>query len=143
LEFPDSYFKDTQSIEYINKDNPLKLIKELQHPGLIHCIQWSQKGDMLATSSTYGSIRIWDISNWSQIQELRDEQEENIEEFYVMQFTDDDQKLFAAGKLKNIEKVGVKQMMIIKLHLVQLNCLMLFQEKLLENFGIIKKRFCA
>ncbi|KAL6073692.1 SH3 and multiple ankyrin repeat domains protein 1 isoform X1, variant 2 [Balamuthia mandrillaris] len=65
---------------------------------------WSSSGDILATCSTYGTIRLWDTTHndsWPLIQELQDETEEKIEEFYVMRFTPDDRHLFAAGKLKH------------------------------------------
>jgi len=59
---------------------------------------------MLATCSSLGSIRLWNTTSWKLIQELRDDEEEKIEEFYTLRFTPDNTKLFAAGKLKHRDR---------------------------------------
>lgn len=56
---------------------------------------------MLATTTTLGYIRVWDLDTFEQIMDLRDRTESNIEEFYVVKFTPDDQFVVAAGKIKD------------------------------------------
>jgi WD40 repeat protein len=65
---------------------------------------WSSDGLILATCSSLGSIRLWDTTTWKLIQELRDAEEEKIEEFYTIRFSPDNTKLFAAGKLKHRDR---------------------------------------
>jgi WD40 repeat protein len=65
---------------------------------------WSSDGLILATCSSLGSIRLWDTTTWKLIQELRDADEEKIEEFYTIRFSPDNTKLFAAGKLKHRDR---------------------------------------
>lgn len=88
-------------ISVVNKEYPLSMTKELHHAGSICGLAWSHNGEMLASCSTIGNIQIYDTKDWTLIQTLRDVEEKNIEEYYTLQFTPDDKKLFAAGKLKN------------------------------------------
>jgi len=103
-EFPDSWFVEFESgnpIEYINADHTLSLKKTLTHPGAVYHMQLSTDYTMLATCSTLGSVRIWDISTWEMLFELRDEEEINIEEFFVVCWTENCHHIIAAGRLKN------------------------------------------
>lgn len=40
--------------------------------------------------------RIWDVDNWQLMCDLRDEEEKNIEEFYVVKFTPDSRFVICA-----------------------------------------------
>jgi WD40 repeat protein len=73
-----SKFKDDRlmmnddSIQLINSKNPLKLLHSLNHDGCVYGMSVSQCGTMLVTSSSIGSIKIWDLLNNQLITELRD-----------------------------------------------------------------------
>lgn len=69
---------------------------------------WSHDGEMLATCSSLGTIRLWDTTTWKIIQELRDAEEEKIEEFYTIRFSPDSTKLIAAGKLKHRDRWSIE-----------------------------------
>lgn len=74
--FPSGYWKTKLNgmIDYINSSFPLEFTgKSITHPGQIYAMALSNDGTMLATASTLGSIRIWDVTTWELIQELRDE----------------------------------------------------------------------
>jgi len=73
----------------------------LNHTGFISGLSWSSDGGMLATASTVGTVRIWDVSDWSLLTELKDKNETDIEEYYTAHFTPDNKKIVAAGKCKN------------------------------------------
>lgn len=66
----------------------------------------SHDGQLLATFSSMGSIRIWDIKNeMRMIRKLRDGTERQIEEFYCGLFLKDiPELLVAGGKLKDRQR---------------------------------------
>ncbi|KAJ3085306.1 hypothetical protein HK102_000125, partial [Quaeritorhiza haematococci] len=90
-------------IEYINKDNPLVLCKEadIRDHGSILTMTVSSDGTILATFCAVGSVKLWDTDTFQLIQRLRDEKEENIDEFYVGQFTPCSQYMIVGGKVKD------------------------------------------
>jgi WD40 repeat protein len=62
-----------KGIQYINKTHPLETFPhKLDHPGSIYALAWSHDGTMLATASSIGTVRIWDIADWKLLQEIRD-----------------------------------------------------------------------
>lgn len=67
-------------------------------------MSWSTSGNMLATVSTLGTVRIWDAENWKMLHDIRDKEEKNIEEFYTVLFSRDDKHIITAGKLKDRNK---------------------------------------
>lgn len=105
-ENPDDYdVENLPPISFINKHHPLDLIKtNLSHPGGVMRLVWSTDLTKLASVSTLGTIRIWNIEDWSLIKELKDKDEPNIEEFFALQWSPDDTKLIVAGKHKDRKK---------------------------------------
>jgi len=105
-ESPDKYWRKQNGnpIDYIDQNYPLLLHKTLDHPGSIYCMKLSPDFSVLASASNLGTIRLWNVSNWSLIVELRDHKEENIEEFYTLCWSDDGRHILAAGKIKNRKK---------------------------------------
>jgi len=104
-QFPDQNDETSEgAVQFINKQHPLKHTKTLAHPGAIYAMQFSTDYTMLATVSNLGTIRIWDTDDWSQIAELRDTNEPNIEEFFCLCWSKDNQHILAAGRLKSREK---------------------------------------
>ncbi len=62
----------------------------------------SHNGTVLASCSSIGTIRLWDIlEDWKLLIEIRDADETNIEEFYTVSFSADDRYIIAAGKQKD------------------------------------------
>ena len=62
----------------------------------------SPDGTLLATFSSVGFIKLWDVTNeFKMVRRLRDSRETNIEEFYCGQFVDSQELLVAGGKLKD------------------------------------------
>lgn len=59
---------------------------------------------MLATFSTVGVVRIWDLETYKNIKTLMDSDEKYINEFYVGKFLPNTSYLAAAGKLKDPKK---------------------------------------
>ena len=79
-------------------------------------MDFSPDYSMLATCSNLGSVKVWDTSDWKLLIEFRDKQvmdrtlicisvlnsfgftkEPNIEEFYVLCWSDDSKHIIAAG----------------------------------------------
>ena len=61
----------------------------------------SPEGSILATFSCTGCIKLWEMDSWGLIQDLRDQKEPNIDEFYVGRFTPDGEHIIVGGKLKD------------------------------------------
>ncbi len=55
---------------------------------------------MLATGSSIGSIRVWEVATWKLLREIYDKSENNIEEFHHLLWSDDNTKIVAAGRHK-------------------------------------------
>lgn len=61
------------AIKYIDKFHPLQLQSTiLHHAGSIFNMTWSHDGNLLATASTIGSIKIWDVNEWKLVKEIND-----------------------------------------------------------------------
>lgn len=108
--YPDEYWKNNadngEMINFINEDCPLELVKEanIQDYSQIVGIVLSPDGEMLATFSTIGTAKIWDVETFDLIQTLRDADEEQIDEFFVGRFTPTMEHIIIAGKLKDRKK---------------------------------------
>src|SRR5690606_37816767 len=97
-----NYHTSTQPPHLINAKNILQLKNfNITHPGHIYSMSLSQDGSLLATCSTLGTVRIFNTSTGELIQELRDENETQIEEYYVVKFTPDDKYIITGGKRKD------------------------------------------
>ena len=72
--YPDEVldFDPANSITLINKSHHLQLTKTLFHLGCIYRVCISPCGSMLATSSSFGSVKIFDLVTLETIVELRD-----------------------------------------------------------------------
>ncbi|CAG8547573.1 1755_t:CDS:10 [Paraglomus brasilianum] len=105
--YPDKYWQchaqsGHEMINYINEDHPLELVGvDVHDHGPITGMILSPDGTMLATFCNVGTTKIWDTSDFKLIQKLRDEEETNIDEFFVGRFTPDHTKIVVAGKLKD------------------------------------------
>eukprot|EP01117_Protostelium_nocturnum_P011269 TRINITY_DN4093_c0_g2_i4.p1 TRINITY_DN4093_c0_g2~~TRINITY_DN4093_c0_g2_i4.p1 ORF type:complete len:531 (-),score=175.47 TRINITY_DN4093_c0_g2_i4:719-2311(-) len=89
-----------RSIDLINVDNPLTLQHAIDHQGAIYGMKLSPDYQYLATCTNLGSIQIWDTKEWKLVTELRDRKEKEIDEFFVMNWTDDGKHIIVGGKLK-------------------------------------------
>ncbi|CAO3599999.1 unnamed protein product [Absidia cylindrospora] len=108
-QYPDNYWQyhadsDNSMINLINEQNKLELVESnISDQGAITGMTLMASGELLATFSTIGSIKLWDITNGMKlVQRLRDAAENNIDEFYCGQFVDGAPELMiAGGKLKD------------------------------------------
>ncbi|KAJ3152965.1 hypothetical protein HDU86_005420 [Geranomyces michiganensis] len=87
----------------INAAHPLRLhpTADIRDRGHIMSIVLSPDGAMLASFSTLGTVRLWDTETWAPLTVLRDEAEENIDEFLCGAFTPDMTRIVVGGKLKD------------------------------------------
>lgn len=90
-------------ISHINKSNPLQLLRtyDIREPGPIAGIVLSPDGSMLATFSTVGTAKLWDVHSGKLVMSLKDEKEPDIDEFYVGRFIPDSSRIVVGGKLKD------------------------------------------
>jgi WD40 repeat protein len=104
-QFPDEYWGESwegKNFEMIDEKQDLKLIEShINDKAPILGLHLSRDGELLATFSTLGLIKIWDTTTFELLQELRDVDEENLDEFYVGQFSADSALMIAGGKLKD------------------------------------------
>lgn len=105
--FPDTYWKEFTmeeggDIEGFNNERDIQLIEShISDRGAILGLHVSDDGELLATFSTLGIIKIWDTTTFNLLQELHDKNEDNFDEFYVGQFSHDSSLIVAGGKLKD------------------------------------------
>jgi len=108
--YPDTYWENNgengEMINFINEDYPLEIVPEssIRDFSQIVGIELSPDGQMLATFSTVGYTKIWDTDTFELIQTLKDEDEEQIDEFFVGRFTPSMEHIVVAGKLKDRKK---------------------------------------
>nr|CAG8538252.1 328_t:CDS:10 [Entrophospora candida] len=114
-EFPDNYWQFHANsghgmINYINEQNPLELLDvKATDYGPISGMVLSPDGTMLASFSNFGVIKIWDTTELTMLQTMRDTEEKNIEEYYVGKFAPTHTHLIAGGKLKDRYKWEYKE----------------------------------
>ena len=68
----------------------------------------SHNGELLATFSTLGHIKIWETDTFQLVQHLRDANEPDIDEYYCGAFLPDGRHLVAGGKLKDRKRWSVQ-----------------------------------
>ncbi|KAI7852340.1 WD40-repeat-containing domain protein [Circinella umbellata] len=107
-QYPDTFWRFHADTEYpmldvINGDHPLASLNyHISDQAAIVGMTLSPDGTLLATFSSVGFIKLWDVTNeFKMIRRLRDSKEINIEEFYCGQFVDSQELLVAGGKLKD------------------------------------------
>ena len=104
-QFPDEYWNellDGKKFEMFEEKQGLKLIEShINDKAPILGLHLSRDGELLATFSTLGLIKIWDTTTFELLLELRDVDEENFDEFYTGQFSTDSTLMIAGGKLKD------------------------------------------
>ncbi|KAI9321404.1 WD40-repeat-containing domain protein [Dichotomocladium elegans] len=107
-EYPDTFWQfhaDTEfpMVDVINEDHPLETLNyNMSDQAPIAGMSLSPDGTILATFSSVGVVKLWDISDeFKLLRRLRDLGEENIEEFYCGQFTTDQELIVVGGKLKD------------------------------------------
>lgn len=114
LLYPDTYWSrlpgpdedPNTMINHINEAQPLIRLEsaDIRDHGHITSMILSPDGRMLVTFCTMGTVRIWDCETWKVVQVLKDEDEENIDEFYCGRFTPTLDRLVVGGKLKDPKK---------------------------------------
>jgi WD40 repeat protein len=89
-------------IDAINEENPLESIAcNISDQSAISSMSLSEDGTLLATYSSVGCVKIWEIaSGFPMLRKLRDLEEKNIDEFYCGTFTPNG-FMAVAGKIKN------------------------------------------
>lgn len=92
----------------INSANPIKSLPvNISDQGAITGMTLSKDGTLLATFSSTGSIKIWDIQDdFKLLRKIRDSLEDQIDEFYCGQFIGD--CIITAGKLKDRHRWSVE-----------------------------------
>ncbi|ORX61626.1 WD40 repeat-like protein [Hesseltinella vesiculosa] len=107
--FPDQFWQfhagntDTM-ITNIHEKSPLEPVPVyMNDSGAVTGMTLSPDGTLLATFSSYGSVKVWDVNNDLKLfTKLRDREEDNIDEYYCGLFLPDAPHLLAAaGKLKD------------------------------------------
>eukprot|EP00698_Gefionella_okellyi_P012640 TRINITY_DN3416_c0_g2_i1.p1 TRINITY_DN3416_c0_g2~~TRINITY_DN3416_c0_g2_i1.p1 ORF type:complete len:393 (+),score=97.81 TRINITY_DN3416_c0_g2_i1:555-1733(+) len=88
------------AIKEINDAHPLSLVRTIDSNSPNWRIVLSDDGKIMAVPNLLGSVRLYDTTSYIQIQELRDRDETQAEEFRICVFTKDARYLYAAGKLK-------------------------------------------
>jgi WD40 repeat protein len=89
-------------IQYICKETPLEQVNShIRVTGSITGMSLSPDGTLLATFCNTGSVQIWDVETYELLINLRDEYEENIDEFYVGTFSPNMKYIVTAGKSKD------------------------------------------
>eukprot|EP01114_Cavostelium_apophysatum_P011889 TRINITY_DN2644_c0_g1_i2.p1 TRINITY_DN2644_c0_g1~~TRINITY_DN2644_c0_g1_i2.p1 ORF type:complete len:1202 (+),score=337.29 TRINITY_DN2644_c0_g1_i2:134-3739(+) len=92
-------------IKNINARNPIEVLPErLTHPGAIFDMCFSTDGQILATVSDFGLIKLWNVNDWSLVREIRDAEETNVDQFYAVQFSKDGKHVITGGKLKDSQR---------------------------------------
>jgi WD40 repeat protein len=103
--FPDEYWNELHTgkiFQSLNEKKELKLVaSHIGDRGPILGLQVSKDGELLATFSTLGIVKIWDTTTFELLQELYDSNEDNIDEFYVGWISNDNTLVTVGGKLKD------------------------------------------
>ncbi|KAI9489101.1 WD40-repeat-containing domain protein, partial [Zychaea mexicana] len=107
-QYPDTFWRFHADTEYpmldiINQDHSLTTLSyHISDQAAIAGMTLSPDGTILATFSSVGAVKLWDVTNeFKMVRRLRDMSEDNIEEFYCGQFVDSQELLVAGGKLKD------------------------------------------
>ena len=113
-QYPDAYWLKKPPIQLINEKNPIKIYKTINidnekaweetgwgYGGHVCGLSISDDGELLAGAAIVGSCFIWDATNYTLLQMLRDTEEKEIEEIYCVKFIDNDHKIITCGKLKS------------------------------------------
>ncbi|KAJ2238256.1 hypothetical protein IWW45_000267 [Coemansia sp. RSA 485] len=99
---PDSHDYAPTRIDYIDEEHPLELIStNMTDQMAMTGMALSPDGSMLATFGSSGSVQIWDTESFECLATLRDQEEPNIDEFFVGQFTPSSEYIVVGGKLKD------------------------------------------
>ncbi|KAJ1812607.1 hypothetical protein LPJ75_003567, partial [Coemansia sp. RSA 2598] len=89
-------------IDRIDEEHPLELITtNMTDQMALTGMALSLDGSMLATFGSSGSVQIWDTETFECLANLRDQEEPNIDEFFVGQFTPNSEYIVVGGKLKD------------------------------------------
>ena len=105
--YPDEYWKFNAGSGYgminqINCEHPLKALPvDINDQGAITGMVLSKDGNLLATFSNVGAIKIWDVQeDFRLLRKIRDTKETQIDEFYCGHILECG-LLVAGGKLKD------------------------------------------
>ncbi|KAI8379820.1 WD40-repeat-containing domain protein [Choanephora cucurbitarum] len=107
-EYPDPYWKfhadsGYRMVNQINADHPLEIVPcTINDQAPITSMSLSDDGQLLATYSNVGAVRVYDIvQDFRQLRKLRDDTETHIDEFYCGTFVTDKGLIAVGGKLKD------------------------------------------
>ncbi|ORX62961.1 WD40 repeat-like protein [Hesseltinella vesiculosa] len=105
--YPDTYWQwnmnNGHMVQNVNKSSPLVSVHKMNEQGSILGISLSEDGLLLATFSVFGSVRIYDVQDdFKLLAKLRDNSEEQIEEYYCGLFKGS--YLVTGGKLKDRQR---------------------------------------
>ena len=96
------YWNNYKGIEFINRAHPLDIIDvKLEHNGPVYAMNWSTDFTMLASVDTSATIRIWDVSDWKLLIEIKDKTEQQIEELYDVVWIEKDELIMTSGRIKD------------------------------------------
>lgn len=89
-------------IQMINKDHPLETVpSDISDQSAITSMTLSEGGELLATFSSIGSVKIFEVGEkMDELRKIRDKEEPQIDEFYCGAFTPNG-LLAVGGKLKD------------------------------------------
>ncbi|KAI8075901.1 WD40-repeat-containing domain protein [Gilbertella persicaria] len=107
LKYPDAYWRfhadsGYSMINQINSDHPLQTLPlDISDQGAITGMTLSNDGNLLATFSNVGVIKVWDIQDdFHLLRKIRDSKETHIDEFYCGRILECG-LLVTGGKLKD------------------------------------------
>ncbi|KAI7887958.1 WD40-repeat-containing domain protein [Mucor mucedo] len=108
--YPDKYWKHhadsgSNMIQMINKDHQLETLPtDMSDQSAIASMTLSEDGGLLATFSSIGSVKIFEIGdNVDELRKIRDEDEPQIDEFFCGTFTPNG-LLAVGGKIKDRQR---------------------------------------
>ncbi|KAI9296069.1 WD40 repeat-like protein [Neoconidiobolus thromboides FSU 785] len=101
--FMDTYspIDEKSAINNLNDGSFIPLEYNIQDQGPILGLQLSKDNKLLATMSSLGHIKLWEIGSFKLLATLRDNEETEIDEFYKGQFSPTQQYFVTGGKRKD------------------------------------------
>lgn len=159
--YPDKVEDWSRSISKIDSQHKLNLERSLPHSGCIYRASISFDGTMMATVSSSGTLKIWDLRTLSEIAELVDRSVSSntilfllISLFILFTLISRKRKLMniivfvglimfmlQLVERERIERDGLRKMMTIIIYLLTLNFSIFEKEKLFQKDKDILKKF--
>mmetsp|Transcript_2561 Transcript_2561/g.3398 ORF Transcript_2561/g.3398 Transcript_2561/m.3398 type:complete len:457 (-) Transcript_2561:8-1378(-) len=105
VDFPAPRKVQSVGITFINRQHPIDKSRKLVQKGSITSMCWSKSEQFLATCSSLGDIKIWNVNDWSLVGELLGDHcstntcQTELQDLY---FAHNDTQLIAAGGKRHI-----------------------------------------